>query len=455
MSETAEDVLRSCPPEVDAEGIRRQWARLEGDYDVGTWRLPLPPWAERSYENTGDEAWAILCRDLRRAETAIPLCVYLHVPFCTSKCGFCDSYSFKVGSRRAEVGGAYVDRLCEEIRRWSGEGGLSRRPVRTIHLGGGTPTFLPAGDLARLVACCRDVFRVHPTTEWALESTVEGLSEEKTGVLHDLGFRRLHVGVQSLEDPVRAAIGRRHTAAEALAAMGRALALRWVVSADMMCGLPGQTTAGFLAGLDELTRLGVDGVSLYELMIFRQNRRWSERQGLQHRDRTRNFLQFLAGGEFLERRGLIKNLFNHWAGRRDENLYFTFPGRGEDLLALGAIADGVFGDYHYRHAAYPEYLRSFRRPEHPGLLGGLRRNPRENHVRRWTTAVLSGFVPPALVPALAASPELAGESLCARWLARGLVRPEDGGGLRLTGSGSWFAGNLVAELNASLGAGQG
>lgn len=150
-----------------------------------------------------------------------------------------------------------VDHLCYELRLWSEQGNLHRRPVSTVHLGGGTPTFLGETGLTRVVECCRECFHVSSDTEWALEATVESLTTGMIAAMHALGFRRLHIGVQSLEDPVRAEIGRRRPAAEVLEKVEATLARGWVVSVDLLCRLPLQTLEGFVAGIETLTAAGV------------------------------------------------------------------------------------------------------------------------------------------------------------------------------------------------------
>ena len=140
--------------------------------------------------------------------------------------------------------------------------------------------------------------------------------------------------------------------------------------------------------------------------------------------------------------GYRKTLYNHFADARDTNLYFTFPERGEDCLALGTIADGLFGDYHYRHPEYAAYRRGVS-DDFPGLQGGLRRNEVENEVRPLVTALMAGRVPVAMLDALA------GPDLRARWQELALLAPDPAGSdLLLTGSGSWFVGNMISELMA-------
>jgi hypothetical protein len=136
-------------------------------------------------------------------------------------------------------------------------------------------------------------------------------------------------------------------------------------------------------------------------------------------------------------------------------VYFTFASRGEDCLALGAIADGVFGDYHYRHPRYAPYMRL----APPSLEGGLRLNALENVMQPLVTAILSSHIPPGLLPALAepVGPWVEtkgqgktggcdGPSLLECWLANELVEWEPSGGVQLTANGAWFAGNLVNDL---------
>jgi oxygen-independent coproporphyrinogen-3 oxidase len=441
---TAELVdAQSAPASVDVEAIRRSLHALSPAYDVNGWRLPLPPWAQRPYDDPGAGAWDTLRGDLAREGSTRPMCIYMHIPFCDAKCGFCDSYSFKLGSRIEETATAYIERLLYELTLWSQLPGIRGRSISTVHLGGGTPTFIGERLLTRLVECCREAFATSDSTEWALEATASSLTPSMIATMDALGFRRLHIGVQSLEDPVRLAIGRRGNASGVLSRIESSLAVGWVVSVDLLCGLPGQTVVGFLDGIETLVRAGVDGFSLYELLIYPQNRRWADGHGLIGRNHLANYLMFLAGAAVLEGHGYLKNVFNHWAGWRDANLYFTFPTRGEDCLAVGAIADGVFGDYHYRHPRYGPYLRAAVLGS-PGLEGGLRRTARENAVRPLVTALLSGHIDETQVGEFVMSK---GESLIEKWQANALLEPDPHGGLRLTASGAWFTGNLIAEID--------
>jgi coproporphyrinogen III oxidase-like Fe-S oxidoreductase len=439
------EFFENAPGAVDVRTVESYGEAARGVYDPSVWVLPLPVWRLRPYDDFGVEAWDILRADLAAAAASRPMCVYLHIPFCSRKCGFCDSYSFALGSHRQERIDSYVERLCQELVLWSEQGNLSQRPVSTVHLGGGTPTFLGEAALTRIVETCRQHFATTAATEWALESTSQELTPSMMTTMHDLGFRRLHVGVQTLQDEARQAIGRKTSAREVLTKIEAALRLDWVVSVDLICGLPHQSLHGFIGDLETLLAVGVNGFSLYELLIYPQNQRWALRHGLDHTERHQpNYWMFLTAADLLERRGYRKNLFNHWADERDHNVYFTFPSREEDLLAVGAIADGVFGDYHYRHPRYAPYLESGRSGL-PGLEGGLRRPPSASRIQPLVTGILAAHIPPDQVTFLAS--QHGGASLIERWLRCRLMEPDREGGLRLTSSGSWFAGNLVQEVS--------
>ena len=266
--------------------------------------------------------------------------------------------------------------------------------------------------------------------------------------MHELGFRRLHLGVQSLETAVRTEIGRRRSPEEVLECARLTRARDWIVSVDLICGLPFQTLRGYLQGIQALLEAGVDGFSLYELLIYPQNRRWADKHGLLQRSHLPNYWLFQAGAHLLAGSGFGKNLFNHWVNQRDTNIYFTFPTRGEDCLAVGAIADGVFGKVHYRHLGYAHYLRAAGQGL-PGLEGSLQRTTLEDCAQPLVSAILSGTIP-ADYTSLLGLPSQDGTPPLERWLANALVERDAQGGLRLTTNGSWFAGNLVADANQAM-----
>jgi len=156
---TFHEFFRGAKIALDLDSIHSQWKLLTPSYDVNKWRLPLPVWAQRKYEQDGLEAWEQLREELKQGRST-PINIYIHIPFCEGKCGFCDSYSFNLPKRRFELISEYCKRLQNEMGLWSAQGNLSSRPISTIHLGGGTPTLLGEQDLLSLVDACRRYFSV-------------------------------------------------------------------------------------------------------------------------------------------------------------------------------------------------------------------------------------------------------------------------------------------------------
>ena len=408
-------------------------------YPLGPRTLPPPVWAERGYEDDGAEAWRRLSGMLSSSQQRGPLSVYVHVPFCDRRCAFCDCYSVPLGPRGQARQDKFAAALVAELAAWSGLGTLALRPVTTIHFGGGTPSHLSRPVFARIVEACRARLHVTPETEWALESTSSPLADDYLEQLREWGFTRLHVGVQTLEDPVRQAIGRREAASGVLRKVARALEVGLVVSVDLVYGLPGQTRSGLLESVQRLAAVGVDGFSLYQLQISDRNRKFFARRGVTAQDAARDYAMFLAADQALAGGGYRKNHFVHYARRRDANLYYTHGARGEDLLALGPTADGVFDAYHYRHPEFPEYVGGGAAPQ---LEGGVMENPLEQEVRPVVAALMAASLPQVMFR------ELNGAGLADRWLACGLIEPS-GDGFSLTGSGSWFLGEMLRQVKES------
>lgn len=435
------ELLHSAPPEVDVAAILAEWQALgESAYRIADRHLPLPVWARRRWTEGGELAWQVLQQSVPTLDAGRAFCIYLHVPFCPGRCHFCDCYAFRLGSHREQHISGYLDVLAREMDLWSQLGNLPTRPVSTVHLGGGTPTFLGKRGLARIVNEISDRFSTMPQTEWALESTVMELSPGMLAQLEALGFTRLHIGLQTLQDDVRRCIGRRTNTRRALITIRQAVETGWIVSVDLIYGLPGQTLEGLTADIRTLAATGINGFSLYELQFSSRNRRFVQQHQLHREDRTTRYVLAQAASQLLRALGYRRSLFNHFADERDTNLYFTFPARDEDCLALGTIADGSFGDYHYRHPEYAAYRRGVG-PGGPGLQGGLRRNVLENSLQPLTIALLAGRVPRHLFD------DGIGRELLDRWLMARLLAPDpEGGTLSLTGSGSWFVGNMISEL---------
>jgi oxygen-independent coproporphyrinogen-3 oxidase len=194
--------------------------------------------------------------------------LYVHVPYCTVRCSYCDFYLKPARGRDLQ---AYAGRVCREIETL--DPALRGRAADTIHFGGGTPSLLPPGALRGVLQALRAAFRIRGDAEIGLEANPEDLDERRLAGLLETGVNRLAVGVQSLDDRLLALMRRSHGAAQALTAVAaaRRAGVR-SLGADLILGLPGQTPGGVLADATRLADLGVDHLSLYLLEVHDRTR---------------------------------------------------------------------------------------------------------------------------------------------------------------------------------------
>ena len=197
---------------------------------------------------------------LRGAAHREPLGIYLHVPFCKDRCTYC---SF-VTTRDVQLQAAVVARLVDEIRVW-GEA-LGRPAVDTLYLGGGTPSLLRAEELAAITAALRGAFDLGPLLEATLEANPGTVDLAWLEQARALGWDRVSVGTQTLDDELLARLGRIHGAAQALDALElcrRAGFQRR--SGDLMVGIPGQDLDRVLGDARTLVGTGLEHMSIYLL----------------------------------------------------------------------------------------------------------------------------------------------------------------------------------------------
>ena len=189
--------------------------------------------------------------------------LYIHVPFCETKCAYCN---FNTYERIERLIPGYLEAVKHEAAYWSGA--LGRPEVRSVFFGGGTPSWLPPAELAGVLDAVRGAFGVEEDAEITAEVNPGDAVSESLAVWREAGINRLSFGVQSLRDDELALLTRRHSAREAVAAVARARQAGFDnVSVDLIYGLPRQTVAQWEESLDGVAALGVEHVSLYALGI--------------------------------------------------------------------------------------------------------------------------------------------------------------------------------------------
>ncbi|RFU20026.1 radical SAM family heme chaperone HemW [Geodermatophilus marinus] len=208
--------------------------------------------------------------DTARAGLAgTPFGLYVHVPFCATRCGYCDFNTYTAeelgsGAARAE----YAGTALAELRQAADLLGPDRPPVSTVFVGGGTPTLLPADDLAAVLDGIRALFPVADDVEVTTEANPETVTPAGLARLRAAGFTRISLGMQSAAEHVLAVLDRRHTPGRAAEAAREARAAGFEhVNLDLIYGTPGETDADWAASLDAVLAAPVDHVSAYSLIV--------------------------------------------------------------------------------------------------------------------------------------------------------------------------------------------
>ena len=186
-----------------------------------------------------------------------PRAVYVHVPFCAHRCGYCD---FAIAVDKAAEMEAYLGALEAEAGRL-----VSPRPVATWYVGGGTPSLLPEYLLERLGTLLKRWFPLIPGGEATLEANPESFGSAKARLLSDMGFNRVSIGIQSFSQGALDALDRPHRADASARSVEDARAAGLTVSADLIFGVPGQTLPDWEADIRRAVALGPDHVSAYGL----------------------------------------------------------------------------------------------------------------------------------------------------------------------------------------------
>ena len=195
--------------------------------------------------------------------------VYLHVPFCRVRCGYCDFNTYTAGELRGARQDAYADEVIREIalsRRVLADRG-PLRPASTVFFGGGTPTLLPAGDLGRMLAGVRDAFGLAPDAEVTVEANPDTVTAPMAAELAAAGVTRMSIGMQSAVPHVLAALDRTHDPAGVATAVAAARSAGLDVSVDLIYGAPGESLADWETSVRTAIALAPDHVSAYALII--------------------------------------------------------------------------------------------------------------------------------------------------------------------------------------------
>ena len=191
--------------------------------------------------------------------------IYIHIPFCVRKCAYCDFLSFSADERTQR---AYVDALIAEVNGVNVAAGTVVPLCKSVFIGGGTPSILPASWLGEILAALRARFALADDVEITIEANPGTVDAEKLAKYKAAGIDRISFGCQSVHDDELAALGRIHRFEEVSESIRLARAAGFAnINADLMFGIPGQTLSSWEQSLRQVAGLGVEHISAYSLIL--------------------------------------------------------------------------------------------------------------------------------------------------------------------------------------------
>ena len=361
-----------------------------------------------------------------------PVAVYVHTPFCPTKCGYCDFNSYAM---QGPIIGRTVDAIEQEIRAtpWAG------RPAKTVFFGGGTPTFLSEEQIVRLL---RAVIDVHPPIDGA-EITSEAnpgtVDTPKFAAMREAGFNRISLGAQSFVEDDLVRLGRVHKAGEIERAVGAAREAGFDnVNLDLMFALPGQSLRAWQANLDRAFALEPEHVSLYCLTLEPNTAFYKEhlRGTLIQPGEELQVAMYDEAVDRAESAGYQNYEISNFAQPKRECLHNLCYWRGEEYAAYGPGAVGLINSVRYTNYKHPDgYCSAVESGgdvpfERESLDAAMRRTERLMLGLRLAEGVSADTVSPAAV---------------AKLVDRGWLETPDGR-LRLSRKGRHFCTEATVEL---------
>lgn len=305
---------------------------------------------------------------MMKARANDPAGLYVHVPFCPQKCRYCDFYSIPYTSLNPSTSlvAEWLLALDQEAMLYKDRFSF----FDTLYLGGGTPTLLTAENLAGLVAILRRHFALSPDAEVSLEANPNDVTLEKLHLFRELGFNRISLGVQSMEDGELTFLGRTHSAHQAARAMERIRESGFPgFGVDLIYGLPGQTEAEWRRTLQETLAFSPNHISCYQLTVSRGTPLWEMQEvGLfEPPDEEQERALFLTASEVLEGQGFVHYEVSNFARgphhvcRHNVKYWERAP-----YLGLGPSAHSFQGDTRWwNHRSVGKYCRDLNRGGRP------------------------------------------------------------------------------------------
>ncbi|PLW94357.1 MAG: coproporphyrinogen III oxidase [Marinilabiliales bacterium] len=278
--------------------------------------------------------------------------IYIHVPFCISKCAYCDFYSIE-GNELQEL---YVSALIKELELRKSE---KSGPLKSLYFGGGTPSYLDKKILSRIFEYLNSIFSFEPDAEITLEANPENIDDDKCKTWESFGVNRLSIGVQSFHPDDLKYLQRVHTAEKAISVLKTAKKYFSNVSADLIHGIPGADDQRFVRNVKILSDLDVSHISMYSLSIEDRSRlkRLIHNKERADIDEEAQAQQFILAAETAEKMDYKQYEISNFCKSGVESKHNTAYWKGEPYAGFGPSAHSFNGaERRWNIADLKEYI---------------------------------------------------------------------------------------------------
>ena len=274
-----------------------------------------------------------------------PLGIYIHVPFCRSKCQYCDFYS--LAEKNDRLMEDYMDAVCQHIKE-AGELAPGYQ-VDTIYFGGGTPSFFGADGMATILTAIRRNFDVSGGAEITFEANPDSVSPKLLRRLRGEGFNRVSLGVQCDDDAILEKIGRPHDFQQAVSAVDKIRRAGFKnISLDLMYGLPGQTLQGWENTLRNVLQLEPEHISCYGLKVEEGTPLYAYKDLARLADDDTQADMYLAAVEILRSKGYRQYEISNFCRRGFESNHNLKYWTGGEYLGFGPDASSDFAGKRFK-----------------------------------------------------------------------------------------------------------
>ena len=275
----------------------------------------------------------------------MPESVYIHIPFCKSKCKYCSFVSFN----KPELISSYTQALLSEIDKF-----YNNEPLKTLYLGGGTPSLLSPDILKKILSR----FNMPSDTEITLELNPDDASLEYLENLHAIGINRLSIGSQTFDDKILKTIGRRHSSCDIKESVLIAKQAGFKnISLDLIYGLPGQTIESLKQDLEKFLELKIQHISTYGLKI-EEGSAWFKNPPEIPEDDTQADMYELINN-ILEKQGIIRYEVSNFAKKGYESKHNLNYWNNEEYYGFGTAAHGYINGIRYSNfQTIEEYIKN-------------------------------------------------------------------------------------------------